>query len=483
MKVIPVFPFCLILFLSFSNLHAQHTTDFDNEAVQQRLKTDLSILASDSFEGRAAGSPGEQKAANYIVDQLIKTGLSPYFGDTAFTQKFSSSYILFGRKNSYLLIDNQYIPQGTKNTCFYPLAYTGTASIEGKLLDVNFGINAPALDYNDYAKVQNLDGQIAVIETSIPGGFTLSSPFEEYRYIRKKIDTASVYGASAVIFVNSDPHYTNPTNDLNLSVIRREIPILFYNGQKEDLFRGKSTAKIKVEIMFYQSITGTNVAGIIDNQAEKTVIIGAHYDHLGKFESMREDQIANGADDNASGTAGVIELARYIKSKELKHYNYVFALFSGEESGMHGSKHFVKYNSIRPENISFMLNLDMIGRSGCKKAELIIYAVGSSKSWKKQLKKIQSNIEHVNFIAGSSGASDQHSFYQKGIPVLFFFTGIHDDYHEVSDEVELINFKGAADILNYVEMLIENMELCPAPVFRKVGPIRHAISFIGIMFR
>ncbi|MFC2113820.1 M20/M25/M40 family metallo-hydrolase [Bacteroidota bacterium] len=473
--------FCLLCLPAL--VRGQATFSFEKDSVVSRLKKDIGTLAHDSLEGRSAGSAGEEKAYIYLVQAMQEAGLKPYFADSSFTQAFNSSMYAFTTNNTYLTVNDRSIPRGGKAGSFYPLAYSANARVEGEIVDLHYGIIAPELGYSDYTDIASLQGKIALIETSIPGGYTDTSLFVPYRYIRKKMDTAIHHGASAIIFINSDPNYLNPTGKLNLSVIRRDIPVIFYNGIKENLLKDGSHAQLNVELTIYESVKATNVAGYLDNQAAKTVIIGAHYDHLGTSKaSNTEDHVYNGADDNASGTAGVLEMARYIKTSQLKHYNYVFVLFSGEEKGLLGSKHFVKNNPTGLEHIAFMLNLDMIGRSGCKNSDMIVYGVGSATCWRKQLKAINNKVLHMNLISGSNGGSDHHPFYKAGIPVLFFFTGIHADYHKVSDEIELLNFEGEAEILTVAEKLVMSMENEKAPKFRKIGPLRNGISYLGILF-
>ena len=455
---------------------------FTESDMQARLKHDISVLASDSFMGREAGTDGEKLASDYLKAALEKIGLSPYFGDTSYFQSFTSSYFMHATVGNFMNINNENIPKGKSENNYYPIAYSGTGELKGELIDIGFGINSPSLSHNDYEEKTNISNRIFVIETSIPGGYSENSAFVNYRYLRKKIDTAIAHNASGIIFINSDENYPNPTNELNLSVIRRDIPILFYNGDKKNLFtQDKNSVDAFVQITTFQGVTGKNVAGYINNNAEKTVVIGGHYDHLGKIEQERkEDYIYNGADDNASGTAGVLEVARFIKQSGYTNYNYVFVLFGAEEKGLLGSKHFVSFNSTGIEQIAYMINLDMIGRSGVKSNDLIVYGVATSRSWRKMLKSSNTYFKKVKYFGGSNGGSDHHHFYNARIPVLFFFTGLHKDYHELTDHEELINYPDAIKILHFAENLISKMENEKTPQFRKVSGIRNALTYISL---
>ncbi|GAB3171070.1 M20/M25/M40 family metallo-hydrolase [Telluribacter humicola] len=208
-----------------------------------------------------------------------------------------------------------------------------------------------------------------------------------------------------------------------------------------------------------------NVVGYLDNGADKTIVIGAHYDHLGRgYQSgslapQGKGVIHNGADDNASGTAGMMELARYLAGNGIKErHNFLFIAFSGEELGLLGSKYFVDNPTIPLNNVSFMINLDMIGRLDTRKG-LTIGGWGTSPAWGKLMPDIATK-EKVKYGIDSSGvgASDHTSFYLKQIPVLFFFTGVHSDYHKPSDDTDKINVDGTASVLRLITNLIQKVE-------------------------
>ena len=201
---------------------------------------------------------------------------------------------------------------------------------------------------------------------------------------------------------------------------------------------------------------GNNVIGYLDNGAKKTIVIGAHYDHLGLNEHHHstkmnsEGEIHNGADDNASGVAGVLELARMFSQNKIKeNVNYVFVLFSGEEDGLIGSKEIAKNIKELYPNVTAMINMDMIGRLDDKKA-LVIGGVGSSPSFPEIIEKNKPSGFVITQEMSGVGPSDHTSFYLKDIPVLFFFTGTHTDYHKPSDDEDKINYYGVENIVNYV---------------------------------
>lgn len=206
---------------------------------------------------------------------------------------------------------------------------------------------------------------------------------------------------------------------------------------------------------------GKNVVGFMDNGAEKTVVIGAHYDHLGHgiFGSRQPDEpaIHNGADDNASGVAGILEIARQLKSSSAKNNNYLFIGFSGEELGLYGSKAFVKNPTLSLDKVNYMLNFDMIGRLNENKV-LAMNGTGTSPVWNEVLESASVAGLDIKKHESGVGASDHTSFYLEEMPVLHFFTGQHPEYHKASDDSELINYYGILDVATYAVNIIESLD-------------------------
>jgi Tol biopolymer transport system component len=219
--------------------------------------------------------------------------------------------------------------------------------------------------------------------------------------------------------------------------------------------------------------SGRNVIGYLDNKASKTIVIGAHYDHLGLNEHNNstkpnsKGEIHNGADDNASGVAAVLELARmYSKNKTVENTNYIFALFSGEEDGLIGSKKLAETIKTKYPNVVAMLNLDMVGRLNEKK-EMTVGGVGSSPIFSNLVEKAKPAGFNITLDQSGIGPSDHTSFYLKDIPVLFFFTGKHSDYHKPSDDEEKINYYGVKNITDYVFRIVTELSEQNAIEFTK----------------
>lgn len=216
-----------------------------------------------------------------------------------------------------------------------------------------------------------------------------------------------------------------------------------------------------------------NVAAYLDNGAPNTIIIGAHYDHLGlghdrnSLEANSVGKIHNGADDNASGTAGVLELARYfVQNGVREQHNFLFLCFSGEELGLLGSKKYVETPTVDLSKVHFMLNMDMIGRLN-EDNRMVVGGVGTAPNFVPLLNSLNTPDLSIKQDSAGIGPSDHTSFYLKNIPVLFFFTGQHTDYHKPSDDVEKVNFTGQKAILNYAVRLIDALDKAPKLVFQE----------------
>jgi hypothetical protein len=237
--------------------------------------------------------------------------------------------------------------------------------------------------------------------------------------------------------------------------------------------------------------TGRNVVGFLSNGAKHTIVIGAHFDHLGlghdhnSLDANPDNKIHNGADDNASGTAGVMALARYFSTNKITEpYNFLFICFSGEELGLIGSKKWCEQPDIPLTEINYMINMDMIGRLNDSTKKLIVYGVGTAPVFVPLIDSLSSGFS-VKKDSSGIGPSDQTSFYLKDIPVLHFFTGQHSDYHKPSDDVEKINLQGEVKVLNFIAALIERTCRYPKLAFQKTrNPDMGKASFkvtMGIM--
>ncbi|MGC4022799.1 MAG: M20/M25/M40 family metallo-hydrolase [Cyclobacteriaceae bacterium] len=210
-----------------------------------------------------------------------------------------------------------------------------------------------------------------------------------------------------------------------------------------------------------------NIIAFIDNGSTNTIIIGAHYDHLGlgengsSLDANPQGKVHNGADDNASGVAGLIELARYFEKNKIKEKNnFIFIAFSGEELGLFGSKYFTEHPTIDLAKANYMINLDMVGRLDPVTKSLAVSGTGTSNVWETELKKLSGDLKVKTDSAGV-GPSDHTSFYLKNVPVLHFFTGAHSDYHKPSDDWDKINYAGEKQVLELIIKLVEDLDASP----------------------
>jgi hypothetical protein len=211
--------------------------------------------------------------------------------------------------------------------------------------------------------------------------------------------------------------------------------------------------------------TSNNIVALLDNQASSTIIIGAHYDHLGldgqgsSLDANPAGKIHNGADDNASGVAGVLELARYFSLNKIKEkHNFIFACFSGEELGLIGSKFLAENSPVDLGTVNYMINMDMIGRLDPQTKSVIVHGTGTSPVWEPLLKKLADDKLNIKTDSSGTGPSDHTSFYLKNLPVLHFFTGSHSDYHKPSDDSEKINADGEKEVLKLIVKIIESTD-------------------------
>jgi hypothetical protein len=207
-----------------------------------------------------------------------------------------------------------------------------------------------------------------------------------------------------------------------------------------------------------EKVSGLNILGLIDNEADYTAVIGAHYDHLGYGGEgslyVGEPEIHNGADDNASGVAGMLRIAEHLQAQSDSSLNYLFIAFSGEEKGLWGSNYFTKHPTVPLEKVNYMINMDMIGRLNVDR-QLAIYGTGTTPSWDQILKLESGQSFRVKEERSGIGPTDHTSFYLEDIPVLQFFTGQHADYHKPTDDAHLINYNGIIDITDYIIDIIE----------------------------
>ncbi|MEO5909110.1 MAG: M20/M25/M40 family metallo-hydrolase [Ginsengibacter sp.] len=414
-----------------------------DKTIIENLKSEITYLSSDQLEGRRTGTPGEKMAYEYISDQFQKTGLIAKGDGNTFIQSFEINEGKEILPETHLLINDSSL-EIKKD--FFPLIFSADGETKGDVspafkekgmtwfLDINDGLeenkNNPHYDVQDFIK-------------------------------NKAIEFAEK-GASALIVFNSGEIDDELKFDGKSKIEKIKIPVIYLSKSISKKYLSDQSANLTIDLktaLGNKKRTGHNVIGYLDNGAEHTIILGAHYDHLGYGEDHNslwtgKPEIFNGADDNASGTALIMELAKWLKNSKLKKNNYLFICFSGEELGLFGSKYFVQNPTIPLTSVDYMINCDMVGRLNESTNTVTIGGYGTSPEWSKILPERTKSM-NIKFDSSGVGPSDHTSFYLQNIPVLFFFTGAHSDYHKPTDDVDKINFVGEYRIMQYIENILE----------------------------
>ena len=413
-------------------------------------------LASDKLEGRYPGTAGEQMAADYIAAAWKKGGVAPggengsWFKPFRFTDRVEADASCALRLNgkSFAL-----------NADFRPMSFSADGSVSASTVYVRYGITNPEKQYDDYQGLtkESLQGKIFVIELSGPDGIHPHSAHIKYSDASAKLRRAAEMGASGVIFIDNRKDADMSDTKLSKNVKAEALPCIFAEGEAAKILSETEglAAELNVKINRIEG-SGKNVVGFIDNKAPYNVIIGAHFDHLGWGTDgslyKGEPAIHNGADDNASGTAALIEIGKYLAKKGPKNNNYILVAFSAEEKGLLGSNDFVKSALFDPAKANYMINMDMVGR--LEDDVIAINAAGTSSMWGNNLNAVKGGNLKFKTSESGVGPSDHTSFYLKDIPVLHFFTGTHADYHKPSDDAEKVNMEGINRVSNFIVDLI-----------------------------
>ena len=427
-----------------------------NKKMVKRLTIDVSTLASDQMEGREPGTSGEIKARDYIVARMDAIGLSPK-GTNGFVQAFSYFENVKQKPNkTKLSINNKLI---RLNHEFYPINLSSNGTlVDVPVLSVSHGIHMPEEGYSDYERLDlEVNGYIVQIDISSPQNIEFEVPDLLARAVE-----ARDRGALALLLYSSQKGVDLPISNFK-RIEKIGIPVVFLKSSAFTKVPVEYLENANLSVLQYEVPTQAhNVIGFLDNGAEYTVAIMGHYDHLGyggegsNYKGPRK--IHNGADDNASGTAAVLELAYFFKNNKPKEqYNYLFIAFSAEEKGLLGSQYFVANPTIPLSELNFALNMDMVGRME-KNMDVTIEGTGSALLWEKSLKEVSCDAFPLKLKKRENGPSDHTAFYNMGVPALHFWTGKHNDYHKPSDDVEKINFAGESQIVSFIESFLLLMD-------------------------
>lgn len=454
----------------------------------ERYRANVRTLSSDAMRGRGTGSPELEKAARFLASEFKRTGIPPADGRSYFQRFGVTTGAKLGGKNTLAYTSGGSTVRLKLSQEFQPFNFSANGTAQGEVVFAGYGITAPEYHYDDYAGLDVKDKIVLVVRHE-PQEFDEKSVFAGRTYTRhaqtdNKAINAKMHGAKAVVLVNDVPNHTDPDT---LETFRQSvapggtsIPFLqvttsvaegwfkaggitmkdWIAAVDQDLkpkpvdLKGLSVA-LAVDVQ-RQTRQVPNVWAYLKGETDEYLIIGAHFDHLGMGEqssmapSLAGKEIHHGADDNASGTAGVLELAHYFKSQPRLKRGVLFLAFSGEELGLLGSAHYAGNPVLPLDKAVAMVNMDMIGR--IKDGRVFVGGTGTGTTLKALIEgeKPNSKLQLDLSDQGGYGSSDHMSFNIKQVPVLFFFSGLHADYHKPSDTWEKIEAASAADLLTLV---------------------------------
>lgn len=477
-----------------------------NDISVEELEDHINFLASDSLKGRKPGTPGGKIAAEYIRDQFVENGLG-LLGEDGFQFFNVTTSVELGDNNSFMF--NGVDP--IVGTDFKPMPFTSNAELTTDVVFAGYGmqIDDDSLKWNDYQGI-DAGGKWVIVLRGDPEPDNDSSLFIEYSGDRDKVLVARDNKASGIIFVSGAKVSKEDKlvgNSFNRVTASAGIPAINITRAVADsiLGEGKNIVDIENEIITSResinfSVSSTivattelnrmevetqNIIAIIEGSdpelKDEYVIVGAHYDHLGMggpgSGSRMPDTIAihNGADDNATGVAAVIELAGKLNfEKDKLKRSVIFMAFGAEEMGLLGSQYFTSEPLVDMENVVAMINFDMIGRLDSTKRTLMIAGTGTAEQMESLLLSYEKESSlKFNHSPEGYGASDHASFYGSGVPVLMFFTGAHQDYHTPFDDVELLNIRGSKEIIDFsYSIILDIINRKDNLTYKEAGPTK-----------
>jgi len=515
---------CCCLFLLGIMISPPQTLgeELSREAVVSRVRSDIEFFASDDQEGRGLETKGIERSAERIMAEYQKFGLLPGMPEGSYRQPFEvtlGDVVISEVSRVKLTAPNGSTMDLKLGDEYQPIRRGKNSAATGGLVFLGYGITSEEDAYDDYADI-DVEGKIVVVirrePQSYDGGAFKGTATTSNAYIDRKLELMSKAKAAAVLFVNDFASCPTPEKDelatpssfgndgdtLPFAHVKQAVVDRILAATPLKTSDGSSFSSLR-EVEQYidtnlkpvsQELTGWsadvvtkfqantviayNLIGIIEGEgplSDETIVIGGHYDHLGfgGFGSRtpnRRGEIHNGADDNASGTAAVVELARRIASGPKPRRRMVFICFSGEERGLIGSNYYVKHPVIPLADTVAMLNFDMIGN--LKNNVVEVNGVGSAMEFRNiALNADNATPINITIIDSAFAGSDHLPFYQKGIPVMFCFTGMTSIYHTPDDDFKTLNIEGAVSVIDYSEQLLRRIdELEKPPTFVSAQP-------------
>jgi Zn-dependent M28 family amino/carboxypeptidase len=508
--------FCLAAIGCAATAPVEHpTTAPSTYREADEIKSSLTYLASDQLEGRGLETEGIFKAADYIATQFRKDGLQTLPGMNGYFQDFPITLSTDVGDKTTLSVNDQSLKLKSD---FTALGMSAEKSFSGPLAFVGYAISNPDKNYDDFTGI-DVKGKVALALRFEPTDLKGKSKFtgagySEHATFATKAKAAADHGAVALIVVDPAPGETHLMNIAATGNDKAAIPVLqvsrdaaaslLQQAGRSDIskLRGEINSQLKPQSF---DVSNTTVTGNVEiTRTRKTfhnvlaylpgkgprqdefIVVGAHYDHLGRGEigslAHNSHQIHHGADDNASGTSAVLELAEEMSRHGALDRSILFACFSGEERGLLGSMHFVSHPPVPLDHIVAMVNMDMVGR--VQNNAIFVGGNGTAKDFDEVLAKTDEHSPLVMKNAGTDvggrggiGPSDHMSFAMKKIPVIFLWSGMHRDYHRPTDTADKINFLGVAEVVDFVEDLIG--ELSDMPREQYVDKYDHSGNTMG----
>lgn len=463
-----------------------------------RIRADVTFLASPPLKGRRAGSPEGEQTADWVAARFKALGLAPAGVDGGWFQAFEFiDGVDLGPKNALATGEGASRKSWAVDADFRPLGFSAAGTAQGEVVFAGYGITAKDLSYDDYEGLDVRDKIVLVLRYS-PDGDDEKSPFSPFNALRFKASLAREKGAKALL-VATGPLTKDVTDDLvamrtdaafsdaGLVVfsVKRPVAEALLSGSGKTLeaaqaaidgskkpasFALRGSVASLVADVTPRRVTARNVVGMLRNpdgsKSGEVVIVGAHWDHLGlgggaSLDRSGQPQIHPGADDNASGTAAMLELARIFAAKRASlSRSILFLSFGAEEEGTLGALHFTKNPTVPLGTVDAMFNIDMIGRLGDGK--LNVQGVGTSPAWKELIEKANADgALKLNLLQGGFGPSDHSPFYAAKMPVLFAFTGAHADYHKPGDTADKIDAAGILKVVSFLTPIVDGVVNAP----------------------
>jgi hypothetical protein len=512
---------CLLL-TSVRLSAAETISDLHSPAASEaRLRRDITYLASDELEGRGVTTRGINLAADYIAAEFKKAGLKPGGADGSYFQPFTMAGSVLVEPPTLQLRG----PAGQKvelkpGVQFEPQGLSGSGQVSGPIVFVGYGITSKEPAYDDYDGLDVTNKVVVILRDTFRAGnrYAVNSNWQhKFASMTEKLNNAAAHKAAAVLIVNDRDTAKDGDDLLNFGyyaavggqILRfPEFPVLQVRRSVVEEMMGVKLDDIEGDIdrdlqPRSRALTGwtagadisvwraknalklKNVVGVLDGSgplADETVIIGAHYDHVGyggpnSLANLKKMAIHHGADDNGSGTTSILELARRFGAIPRREgRRLVFMTFSAEESGLFGSEAYCRDPPFPLEKTAAMINLDMVGRltkdRDTGKDRLTVYGTGTAKTFDALIESLNKKYDfQLKKVPSGLGPSDQMTFYEKKIPVFFFFTNDHADYHRPSDTADKINVPGMRRIVDLTEDLAAQLAIAPRPEYVQVaGP-------------